>query len=296
VACASNPNIIIESTGGAATLAGDGIIDIKGSWGRGGAYGLMRFQPTITSTGASIGMFMDPEYDGPTTGQFGFAYRATVASGQAVTTTAFECQPGTASSGNNTTHTGFDDNFSRLMLNGDTLTLTGLQVGAIATSINASATINDTHISLVGGASAVLGTVNQYGIRFQGYSLSSGSGSHYAIHSNGGTVAWAADNAEFRMGAGEDTRMYYDGTNYIIDPDVVGSGRVLIGATGDDDMRLNDIEIDGDLNHDGSNWGMFGTAPTTQQTVTGSRGGNAALANLLTALANYGAIVDSTTA
>lgn len=56
------------------------------------------------------------------------------------------------------------------------------------------------------------------------------------------------------------------------------------------------IEIDGDLDHDGTNIGFFGTAPTTQQTITGSRGGNAALASLLTGLANYGAIVDSTTA
>jgi hypothetical protein len=57
-----------------------------------------------------------------------------------------------------------------------------------------------------------------------------------------------------------------------------------------------ELEVDGDFNHDGSNWGMFGTAPVAQQTVTGSRGGNAALADLLTKLANYGAIIDSTSA
>ena len=38
------------------------------------------------------------------------------------------------------------------------------------------------------------------------------------------------------------------------------------------------------------------TTGTAQQTVTGSRGGNAALASLLTALATLGLIVDSTTA
>ncbi len=42
--------------------------------------------------------------------------------------------------------------------------------------------------------------------------------------------------------------------------------------------------------------GFFGGGGTTQQTVTGSRGGNAALASLLTALANYGLIVNSSTA
>ena len=44
------------------------------------------------------------------------------------------------------------------------------------------------------------------------------------------------------------------------------------------------------------NLGVFNTTPVTQATVTGSRGGNAALASLLTALAGYGLIVDSTTA
>lgn len=37
-------------------------------------------------------------------------------------------------------------------------------------------------------------------------------------------------------------------------------------------------------------------SPVSKQTVTGSRGGNAALASLLTALATYGLIIDSTTA
>jgi hypothetical protein len=48
------------------------------------------------------------------------------------------------------------------------------------------------------------------------------------------------------------------------------------------------IQLTGDL-------GFFGTAPAAQQTVTGSRGGNVALASLLTALATYGLIIDNTT-
>lgn len=42
-------------------------------------------------------------------------------------------------------------------------------------------------------------------------------------------------------------------------------------------------------------FGFFGSPGTSRQTVTGSRGGNAALASLLTALANTGLIIDSTT-
>lgn len=42
--------------------------------------------------------------------------------------------------------------------------------------------------------------------------------------------------------------------------------------------------------------GFYNTTPVAKQTVSGSRGGNAALASLLTALASYGLVTDSTTA
>jgi hypothetical protein len=41
--------------------------------------------------------------------------------------------------------------------------------------------------------------------------------------------------------------------------------------------------------------GFFGTAPTTKKTVSGAKGSNAALGSLLTALAAYGLITDTTT-
>ena len=43
------------------------------------------------------------------------------------------------------------------------------------------------------------------------------------------------------FGTGNDALVYYDTANLIIDPDNVGSGKVLIGATGDDDIELNNI-------------------------------------------------------
>lgn len=46
----------------------------------------------------------------------------------------------------------------------------------------------------------------------------------------------------------------------------------------------------------GSNVGFFGTTATTKRTVSGAKGGNAALGSLLTALAAYGLITDSTSA
>jgi len=50
------------------------------------------------------------------------------------------------------------------------------------------------------------------------------------------------DNGGTTFGTGEDAKIYYDGTDLIIDPDLVGSGIVLIGATGNDDMKLTNLE------------------------------------------------------
>jgi hypothetical protein len=74
-------------------------------------------------------------------------------------------------------------------------------------------------------------------------------------------------------------------------------GNVLALTRSNRNVRIVvDLEIDGALNHDGTTLGVFNTAPATKQTVTGSRGGNAALASLLTALNTYGVITDSSTA
>lgn len=55
-----------------------------------------------------------------------------------------------------------------------------------------------------------------------------------------------------------------------------------------------EIELEGAINHDGTTIGFFGSAPNSKETVTGSRGGNVALGNLLDALSNYGLLVDNT--
>jgi hypothetical protein len=55
------------------------------------------------------------------------------------------------------------------------------------------------------------------------------------------------------------------------------------------------VTVAGDFAHQGANLGFYATAATTKKTVTGSRAGNAALASLLTQLAAYGLITDSST-
>lgn len=57
---------------------------------------------------------------------------------------------------------------------------------------------------------------------------------------------------------------------------------------------LQHCEIDGDLNHDGSNVGFYATTPIAKPTVSGAKGGNAALTSLCTQLAALGLVTDST--
>ena len=61
---------------------------------------------------------------------------------------------------------------------------------------------------------------------------------NYGIMLNGDGVG-----ADLVLGAGQDAKIYYDGTDLIIDPDVVGIGKVLIGATGNDALESGNITI-----------------------------------------------------
>jgi len=74
------------------------------------------------------------------------------------------------------------------------------------------------------------------------------------------------DNAggDISFGATESARMFYDGTNFIIDPNLAGAGKVLIGLTGNDDMDLTNIGIAGAITHTGSTLGFYNTAPVAQ--------------------------------
>jgi hypothetical protein len=75
-----------------------------------------------------------------------------------------------------------------------------------------------------------------------------------------------------------------------------GTGSVKIGRAKMYHAR-EPINVDGkvlDLGHTGTLAGFYNTQPIAKPTVSGSRGGNAALADLLTELANLGLIVDTT--
>jgi hypothetical protein len=79
--------------------------------------------------------------------------------------------------------------------------------------------------------------------------------------------------------------------------------QVYICANGDTAVALGleigqdkTIAIPGPIAHQGSSLGFFNTSPAAKPTITGSRGGNAALASLLTGGAALGLWTNSTTA
>jgi len=88
-----------------------------------------------------------------------------------------------------------------------------------------------------------------------------------AFFSDGATAVAFGNNADATIG--------FDGTDLIIDGNANG-------------IRIATVSTE--------TIGVLGAAPVAQQSVTGSRGGNAALASLLTAMATFGWIADNTTA
>jgi hypothetical protein len=70
------------------------------------------------------------------------------------------------------------------------------------------------------------------------------------------------------------------------------SGGGLFNASNTGNLTIEPIQ---DLQLNPGQLGFFGATPIAKPTVTGSRGGNAALASLLTTLANQGLLTDSST-
>jgi hypothetical protein len=111
--------------------------------------------------------------------------------------------------------------------------------------------------TFVGIAAVVFSQMTSASNRYFLYNIGGAQSLHYGRFYQRTTKA-------FYFGSANNATISYNGTDFVFDPDLSGSGRVLIGATGDDDMLLNDIEIDGDLNHDGALVGFYGTAPAVQ--------------------------------
>lgn len=113
----------------------------------------------------------------------------------------------------------------------------------------------------------------------------------YGVYIEENTGASTINASIWCAGAG---RTYFRGTGSYISSEATD----YLDLTALSGVRINDnLEIEGDLDHDGSNAGFYGTAPIAKPVVSGARNNpEQALANLLTALSDLGLITDNTTA
>lgn len=116
-------------------------------------------------------------------------------------------------------------------------------------------------------------------------------GSQLNLADTAGTVTWQIDPDAY-TGANSFRLMDGSGTNWIRisrTGSITPSNAIHFMAGGIANLYVGYSSTTPTL-------GFFGTSPIAKPTVTGSRGGNAALASLITALANLGLVVDSTSA
>lgn len=185
-----------------------------------------------------------------------------------------------------------DQTFNNRVLIDDTTNATTTTDGSLQTDGGLSVVKS----AIIGAASKIYSNSTSQCI-FYGYS--SDVTLNNANSANGQIVigSSAAYQARFSYGGGTsgEEHVFYNNTY-----DYTGRGhvfRVRTSGTPIEVLRMVDtlVSIGVDTKIVGKS-GFNGTTPIAKPTITGSRGDNAALASLLTALANYGLITDSTTA
>ena len=229
----SKPALTIENTGGASVLGvNEGIIEVRGSWSSASVFGVMDFAPTLTG-GNPLAFYIRPTYDIGNLVAEAIRFAPTFAAGNDVSGLwALNYLPvNEVATGQSAIMGVITETFTRLQ-NGTnrTVTYTGAKFGAVATAVGAGTTITDTMIDLTGGGIAIAGgTVTQYGVKFTGFATATGA-TVYAMHSDGGILAWAADNAKITIGGQEDAEIYFDGLDFNIDTDVIGTGLLKLAS------------------------------------------------------------------
>ncbi len=133
----------------------------------------------------------------------------------------------------NLAHTGGTTGFSNLANTGMKITLSGNTVSGEKIGLDINQVLGSTFSTI--------------GIKIA--NVGGGSSSNFGILDTSNTD-WALDrdNKAICWGASQDGCIEYNGTDLIIDPDLVGTGQVFIGATGDDDLVLNDLSVAGVIN------------------------------------------------
>lgn len=102
--------------------------------------------------------------------------------------------------------------------------------------------------------------------------------------------------AQFKDSTGIDSLLISAGGTLTFHAGVAANPANLYRSAADTLKTDDSFHVTLDFRHLGANLGFYNTAPVAKQTINGSRGGNAALADLLTKLALVGLIADGSTA
>lgn len=130
------------------------------------------------------------------------------------------------------------------------------------------------------------------GIDSSGYAQLGAASNFTTAPTISGNTVWHAGNDGAGSGLDADTLDGISSTGFLVlSTGGTVSGAVVLSSTL---QVVSGLTIGGAIDHDGTSIGFFSSTPSGKETVTGSRGGNAALASLCSALANYGLITNST--
>jgi hypothetical protein len=154
-------------------------------------------------------------------------------------------------------------------------------------SLGTMAKQNANAVAITGGT--INGTSIGATARNSGFFTTVGVGTGTPLYrfvvSNNGAAGLEFDSDGAAFGAGTTGVLAYDRAAAGYVPLTVAASTISLRATNSTRISVN-----------GTGIGFFAATPVAKPTVTGSRGGNAGLASVLTALATLGLITDSTTA
>lgn len=205
---------------------------------------------------------------------------ATFGSDQSLTVVGSASVAGLQSTAGITVTVGTTSVQALTVASGQTLTLTGATVAGAPTWSSSQAitlsTAAQPNVTSV-GTLASLTVDNHLTVNMGGLTVTSGTAAVQALTSTGATITNTS---------GPQLNIQYNGSHAL---------QVTVGASAITIDSNDEIQFNGgtSLKVNSNAIGFFSTTSTGKKTVTGSRGGNAALASLLTQLAAYGLVTDS---
>lgn len=232
---------------GTRALDTNGVLQIKGTNAITGVGVGASMQPTVQG-GNWVMLYGNPTNNTTSTNMIAFWLTPTVTS-VAQQVEMFRFQPAAHAAGLNDTlkiiaETGYNRNYFAFAANdASTIAINQIAMGGAISAFDSGFTLptfTENMITLTGGltrSSGTGGSFNQKGIRFVGFGTQSGltgSDSVRAIDANGGLFSHRYDygtNNKLLFGAGEDAAIGYDGTDFILDTALVGSGVLRFNAS-----------------------------------------------------------------